>query len=132
MSPIYKLYNGQHLNLCIRIAGVVLLCVGSASAQTEMQPGIVRGSLIAWNGTSLNGDFTVRRTDQAEQMCHYDSHSVMSRDSKRVRMPELDKGEVLEVLADHKVGSRACYARIVDVLNPAVLRAKAAKGTNQG
>src|SRR5262249_48056835 len=52
-------------------------------------------------------------------------HSYMEREHHRISAASIGTGEPVEVLADHKPGSRACYARIVQVINPIEERAAA-------
>ncbi len=109
---------------------LAVVCAAQAMGQasvTEMPVGIFRGTLLAWKGTSAGGDLTVRRADSADFLCHYDSHSLVEADNRPVGMAGLAAGDPLKILTDHKPGSPACYARIVEVVNPEVkpVRAKA-------
>jgi hypothetical protein len=90
-----------------------------------MPVGIFKGSLMTTLGTSSAGDLNVRQPSGDILVCHYDSHSVLERDHHAARMSSLEAGEAVQVLADRKPGSRACYARIVEVVNPALELARA-------
>jgi hypothetical protein len=106
-----------------------LLLSAAAFAQTEMPVGIFRGSLVVFSGGASAGDFSVRQTSGPASgevlVCHYDAHSVLERDHRAARMSSLEVGEPVQVLADRKSGSRACYARIVEVVDPALELARA-------
>jgi len=85
-----------------------------------MPSGIFRGAFQGWLGTNAAGDLTIR-TDapgaSADLVCHYDSHSYVARDRHRIAVSSLKTGETLEVLADRRLGSSACYARMVQVID---------------
>lgn len=97
--------------------------------------GIFHGALMTTLGLSPAGDLNVRQASGDVLVCHYDSHSVLERDHRAARMSSLEAGEPVQVLADRKPGSRSCYARIVEVVNPALElartreRAQAAKAS---
>lgn len=97
----------------------------TAFAQTEMPVGLFRGALMVAGA----GDLSLRQTSGAASgeilVCHYDSHSVVERDQRAARMSSLEPGELVQILADRKPGSHACYARIVEVVNPAMELVKA-------
>ena len=111
----------------------MLLLSAAAFAQTEMPVGIFRGALVAALGTVPAGDLDVREASGDVLICHYDTHSVLERDHHPARLSTLEAGEPVQVLADRKPGSRACYVRIVEVVDPALElarsreRARAAK-----
>jgi hypothetical protein len=105
------------------LLAILALLGGSFAAfgQTEMPVGIFHGSLLA----GLAGDLNVKQTSGDILVCHYDAHTVLERDHKAARMSTLEVGEPVQVLADRKAGSRACYARIVEVVDPALELARA-------
>jgi hypothetical protein len=103
--------------------------VGSnkAAAQTEPEPtpemhsGFVRGAMASWDGTATTGELTVRAADGSLSSCGYDFRSWFERAHERIAVSKLLPGDSLEVLADRKPGTRACYVRIVHVLDPPAL-----------
>src|SRR5262249_41564564 len=83
-----------------------------------MPIGFVRGAMAGWEGTAATGQFTVKRPDGSLSSCGFDLRSWFERANVRIAVSKLLPGDPLEVLADRKPGSRACYARIVKVLDP--------------
>ena len=90
------------------------------SEAQEMPSGIFRGALLGWQGTSAAGDLTIRNDAPGattDLVCHYDSHSYVARDRHRIAVSSLKVGEPVEILADRRLGSISCYARMVQVIN---------------
>jgi hypothetical protein len=94
-----------------------------------MPPGVFRGALLSRQGGDQAGDLTLRArragahadqgTDQdTDLVCHYDAHTYAARDGHRIAVPSLNPGEPLEILANRKPGSQACYASMVQVIDP--------------
>ncbi|HEX5432079.1 MAG TPA: hypothetical protein VFW83_08945 [Bryobacteraceae bacterium] len=110
---------GRFAWILVFSAPVLLL---SAPAEKEMPPGIFRGAFVSWKGTPAAGQFTIRTAADALLSCHYDSLSYVGRNHERAGVAKLEPGDPLEVLADRKIGSRQCYARIVQVINPQIAR----------
>lgn len=116
---------------------MLMMFSAAGFAQTEMPVGIFRGALVASLGVATAGDLNVRPSSGPNSgevlVCHYDAHTVLERDHRPDRMATLEAGEPVQVLADRKPGSRTCYARIVEVVTPALElarvkeRARAAK-----
>lgn len=96
-------------------------------AQTEMPAGIFRGAMMTWQGSAAASDLTIRDAQGTDLVCHLDAHSYVEREHRRIGFGSLTQGERLEILADHKPGSRACYARTVQVIDPAAERARLAR-----
>jgi hypothetical protein len=99
----------------------------------EMPSGIFRGPLLGWQGTSAAGDLTIRTNASGaptDLMCHYDSHTYVARDRHRIAVSSLKAGEPLEVLADRRLGSSSCYARMVQVVDPQAERLAAERATH--
>lgn len=100
------------MRLC---SSALLLCGTSLLAQAVMPVGIVRGSLISWQGSVAFGNLTVQRADGAVYGCSYDAHTLFQRNQWPIHVADLTAGEPVEVLSDRK--SRACYARMLSVVN---------------
>src|SRR5205823_992987 len=82
-------------------------------------PGLLRGTLVSWEGTSQSGRFTFHASEDHAYFCTYDEKTYFERDSQRITMAGSEKGDRLEVVSDQKQGSNVCYARTVHVLeNP--------------
>jgi hypothetical protein len=95
---------------CILLMGVAL------QAQIPMHPGVVRGQLVAWTGSNRAGEITVKNREGVES-CQFDARTYFEREQQMIPVSGLAPGDPLEVVADHKVGSSACYARTVHVAN---------------
>ena len=51
--------------------------------------------------------------------CGYDSLSILELSRQRVTVAKLEPGDPLEIITDHKPGSRDCYIRMLQVIPPA-------------
>ncbi|HEY6344624.1 MAG TPA: hypothetical protein VIY49_24280 [Bryobacteraceae bacterium] len=103
---------------------------GPQTGLKEMPPGVFRGALLSRQGGDQAGDLTLRarragaHTDEdTDLVCHYDAHTYISRDHYRIAVSSLNVGEPLEILANRKPGSPACYASMVQVIDPEQERA---------
>lgn len=99
-----------------------------------MPAGIFRAVFVASQGTAAAGELTVRQTDGAVFVCHYDAHSYLERDHRPVKASAFQPGDPLEIVADRQPGSSACYLRIVQETYPpaAKTRSAAARFTPKG
>jgi hypothetical protein len=52
------------------------------------------------------------------QGCGYDSLSILELSRQRVAVSKLEPGDPLEIITDHKPGSRDCYIRMLQVIPP--------------
>ncbi len=93
----------------------LLLLIGVVSrAQSPMPAGIVRGTLISRTATEL----TVHDANGGISACFYDAHTYFERDHNSIAAMGLTAGDPVEVVADRQIGSTACYARTVQVVDP--------------
>jgi hypothetical protein len=53
------------------------------------------------------------------EACGYDALSILELSRQRVTVAKLEAGDPLEIIADHKPGSRDCYIRMLQVVPPA-------------
>jgi hypothetical protein len=94
----------------------------------EMPPGVFRGALLMRQGGDQAGDLTLRarragshtdedKDEDTDLVCHYDAHTYIARDRHRIAVSSLNPGEPLEILANRKPGSQACYASMVQVID---------------
>jgi hypothetical protein len=109
---------------------------GAQTGLKEMPPGVFRGALLSRQGGDQAGDLTLRArgagahtdsappvragilTEDTDLVCHYDAHTYVARDRHRIAVSSLNAGEPLEILANRKPGSQACYASMVQVIDP--------------
>jgi hypothetical protein len=52
--------------------------------------------------------------------CGFDSLSILELSRQRVSVAKLEPGDPVEIITDHKPGSRDCYIRMLQVIPPAV------------
>jgi hypothetical protein len=90
-------------------------CLGFAQESAPI--GIVRGDLLAWSGTVARGELVFRNADARVFQCSFDERSYFERSNQRISVATLNRGDRVEVLADHKIGSGICYARIVQMVD---------------
>jgi hypothetical protein len=105
------------------MAAPVFAQIDPSADSMEMPPGLFRGAFVAWSGTAAGGDLVIRPTPSVDLFCHFDAHSYIERDHRRIAVASLGVGERLEILADHKPGSSMCYARTVAVIDTIAERA---------
>jgi hypothetical protein len=98
---------------------------GAQAGLKEIPPGVFRGALLSRQGGDQAGDLILRARGAGAQIdedtaliCHYDAHTYVARDRHRIAVSSLNAGEPLEILANRKPGSQACYASIVQVIDP--------------
>jgi hypothetical protein len=100
-----------------RKAAIALIAVFPLFAQDEGPIGILRGDAVVRRGTTLDGSIVLKTTDeQHEYQCHYDNFSYLERDGERIGAGAIKSGDHLEIVSDHKPGSKDCYARSIHVL----------------
>ena len=96
-----------------------LLRAQQSIAQESMPRGIVRGTLLAWEGSVAAGALTVRNADGMDYGCSYDPHTYFERDHWPVQVTRLAAGDRVEIVSDRKPGSRTCYVRMLQVIEEA-------------
>ena len=76
-------------------------------------PGLVRGNLLAAEGTALSGTLSIRDEENHVTRCAYDSKTYIEIDNSLATASQLRVGDRLEVLTDRQPGSTACYIRSI-------------------
>ena len=100
-------------------AGVVLMLASAAAIAQENAPaGLLKGDLMSWTGTARGGRFVFETPAKHVYSCAYDDKTYIERDSRRVAIAALEKGDRLELVSDHKLDASSCYARVVHVVEP--------------
>jgi hypothetical protein len=92
-------------------------------AQTVMPIGIVRGSVVALIGSARSGELDIRSSQSLVYSCLYDARTYFERDHRAIGVTGLSAGDPVEVVADRRPGSGACYTRIVEVVEKSVRHA---------
>jgi len=116
---IFKLYNGrEHM----RLTGLIAMAVLAAplSRPGDMPKGLFRGQMVSWEGSTTKGILLARNTAGAVEGCGFDSLSILELSRQRVSVAKLEPGDPVEIITDHKPGSRDCYIRMLQVIPPAV------------
>jgi hypothetical protein len=115
---IFKLYNGRE---DMRLASVIAAALMTASLgrPADMAKGIFRGHMVSWEGSLTKGVLLARNSAGTLEGCGYDSLSYLELSRNRITVAKLEPGDPLEILADHKPGSRDCYIRMLQVVPPA-------------
>jgi len=84
----------------------------------DMAKGLFRGSMVSWEGSLTKGVLLARNSAGAVEGCGYDSLSYLELSRNRITVAKLEPGDPLEILTDHKPGSRDCYIRMLQVIPP--------------
>ena len=84
-----------------------------------MPKGLFHGQMVSWEGSPVKGVLLARTAAGILQGCGYDSLSIVRLSRQRVTVAKLEPGDPIEIITDHKPGSRDCYIRMLDVVPPA-------------
>src|SRR5512141_1101951 len=108
------------MNLDMRLASVIAaaLITSSPGFPADMAKGLFRGSMVSWEGSLTKGVLLARNSAGTVEGCGYDSLSYLELSRRRITIAKLEPGDPLEILADHKPGSRDCYIRMLQVVPP--------------
>jgi len=79
-----------------------------------MQPGVVHGKLVSWTGAPRAGEILIGSSEGVSS-CAFDSRTYFEREHRMIAVTGLSAGDPLEIVADRRPGSSACYARTVHV-----------------
>jgi hypothetical protein len=88
-------------------------------APADMPKGLFHGQMVSWEGSPLKGVLLARNTAGILEGCGYDSLSIVQLSRQRITVAKLEAGDPVEIITDHKPGSRDCYIRMLDVVPPA-------------
>jgi hypothetical protein len=88
---------------------------------------------VSWEGSLTKGILLARNNAGAVEGCGYDALSILELSRQRVTVAKLEPGDPVEIITDHKPGSRDCYIRMLQVIPPAPPpgRAKPVAATRQ-
>jgi hypothetical protein len=104
----------------MRLSGMIAmaLIVAPLCAPADMPKGLFRGQMVSWEGSPVSGVLLARNSAGTLQGCGYDSLSILELSRRRVTVAKLEPGDPLEIITDHKPGSRDCYIRMLSVVPP--------------
>ena len=108
------------MNVDMRILSVfaVTLSVAPLATPADMAKGLFRGSMVSWEGSLTKGVLLARNSAGTVEGCGFDSLSYLELSRRRITIAKLEPGDPLEILTDHKPGSRDCYIRMLQVIPP--------------
>ncbi len=75
--------------------------------------------MVSWEGSATRGILLASNSAGAIEGCGYDSMSYLELSRQRITVAKLEPGDPLEIITDHKPGSRDCYIRMLQVVPPA-------------
>jgi hypothetical protein len=96
----------------------LLLLAASLSTAADMPKGIFHGTMVSFEGSVNAGVLLARNANGDVYGCGYDANSYFEDNHHKTSAANLEPGDPLEILADHKPGSRVCYVRLVQVVQP--------------
>jgi hypothetical protein len=108
----------MNLNMRLSCMIAVALTTASPGMPADMAKGLFRGSMVSWEGSLAKGVLLARNSAGTVEGCGYDSLSYLELSRRRITIAKLEPGDPLEILTDHKPGSRDCYIRMLQVIPP--------------
>jgi hypothetical protein len=104
----------------MRLSGMIAIAVAAAplGMPADMAIGLFHGCMVSWEGSLTKGVLLARNNAGTVEGCGYDSLSYLELSRNRVTVAKLEPGDPLEILTDHKPGSRDCYIRMLQVIPP--------------
>jgi hypothetical protein len=108
------------MNLTMRLTRMIAIAVALAPlcAPADMPKGLFRGQMVSWEGSPAKGVLLARNASGIVEGCGYDSMSFLELSRQRITVAKLEPGDPLEIITDHKPGSRDCYIRMLQVIPP--------------
>ena len=105
----------------MRLFGMIAIAVTTAPlcAPADMPKGMFHGQMVSWEGSPTKGVLLARSIAGIVEGCGYDSLSILQLSRERITVAKLEAGDSVEIITDHKPGSRDCYIRMLDVVPPA-------------
>ena len=85
----------------------------------DMPKGLFHGQMVSWEGSPTKGVLLARTVAGIVEGCGYDALSIVQLSRQRITVAKLEPGDPIEIITDHKPGSRDCYIRMLDVVPPA-------------
>ena len=117
MMSIFKLYNGRNQ---VRVSRIIAIAVAAAPlcAPADMPKGLFHGQMVSWEGSPVKGVLLARTAGGIVEGCGYDALSILQLSRQRITVAKLEAGDPVEIITDHKPGSRDCYIRMLNVVPP--------------
>ena len=90
----------------------------SLCVPADMAKGLFRGKMVSWEGSPAKGILLARSNAGNVEGCGYDALSILELSRQRIPVTKLEPGDPVEIITDHKPGSRDCYIRMLEVIPP--------------
>jgi hypothetical protein len=100
-----------------RMVAIALLAAPPC-VPADMPKGLFHGQMVSWEGSPTKGVLLARTAAGIVEGCGYDALSILQLSRQRVTVAKLEAGDPLEIITDHKPGSRDCYIRMLQVVPP--------------
>jgi hypothetical protein len=109
------------MNVTMRLPGMIVIAVLAAPLCTpaDMPKGLFHGRMVSWEGSLTKGVLLASNNAGTVEACGYDSLSYLELSRQRITVAKLEPGDPIEIITDHKPGSRDCYIRMLQVVPPA-------------
>jgi|SRR5665213_738610 len=109
------------MNVTMRHSCMIAIAMLAAPlcVPADMPRGLFHGHMVSWEGSPTKGVLLARSAAGIVEGCGYDALSILQLSRQRVTVAKLEPGDPLEIITDHKPGSRDCYIRMLDVVPPA-------------
>lgn len=118
MMSTFKLYNVSIGMRLLRMIAIPLV-TAPLCAPADMPRGMFHGQMVSWEGSTTKGVLLARTAAGIVEGCGYDALSIIELSRQRITVANLQAGDPVEIITDHKPGSRDCYIRMLDVVPPA-------------
>lgn len=122
--------GGSYKNVTMRFSAPIAIMVAAAPwcVSADMPKGLFHGQMVSWEGSQTKGILLARTSAGVLEGCGYDALSILRLSRQRITVSKLEPGDPVEIITDHKPGSRDCYIRMLEVVPPAapVIRPKPA------
>ena len=105
----------------MRFLGMIVLALAASPLcpADDMPRGLFHGHMVSWEGSPTKGILLARSNTGAVEGCGYDALSILQLSRERITVARLEAGDPVEIITDHKPGSRDCYIRMLQVVPPA-------------
>jgi len=113
----FKLYNGRTGMRLFRMIAIAVV-TAPLCAPADMPKGLFHGQMVSWEGSPTKGILLARNTAGTVEGCGYDALSIVELSRQRITVAKLEPGDPVEIITDHKPGSRDCYIRMLEVVPP--------------
>ena len=104
----------------MRVSGMLAIALAAAPlcVPADMPKGLFHGQMVSWEGSAAKGVLLARSAAGIVEGCGYDSMSYLELSRQRITVAKLEPGDPVEIITDHKPGSRDCYIRMLQVIPP--------------